>query len=203
MIRCPRGDHADISTEKSYLDPLVHNTGWWLLTICACHCSLKSVFGKRGSIKGCLRTIKAMRSFVQMKTMKSAGISYGCTDDLLVSCIRLVSVGLGIYIQFCSCFWNMCSFAMREHTCIHSVNCKKKKPPKSGVWSNQSSNPGYISFFFYFIFFMNLWKHHTGCETLSNCRWSKITIQILGLTTYFDVNITSSSFLHLVHHIFW
>ncbi|KTG35339.1 hypothetical protein cypCar_00020114, partial [Cyprinus carpio] len=45
--------------------------------------SLKSVFGKRGSIKGCLRTIKAMRSFVQMKTMKSAGISYGCPDDLL------------------------------------------------------------------------------------------------------------------------
>ncbi|XP_043080700.1 laminin subunit alpha-5 isoform X1 [Puntigrus tetrazona] len=45
--------------------------------------SLKSVFGKRGSIKGCFRTIKAMRSFVQMKTMKSAGISYGCTDDLL------------------------------------------------------------------------------------------------------------------------
>uniref|UniRef100_A0A671KLI3 Laminin subunit alpha-5-like n=1 Tax=Sinocyclocheilus anshuiensis TaxID=1608454 RepID=A0A671KLI3_9TELE len=44
---------------------------------------LKSVFGKRGSIKGCLRTIKAMRSFVQMKTMKSAGISYGCPDDLL------------------------------------------------------------------------------------------------------------------------
>uniref|UniRef100_A0A672R3F9 Laminin subunit alpha-5 n=1 Tax=Sinocyclocheilus grahami TaxID=75366 RepID=A0A672R3F9_SINGR len=69
--------------------------------------SLKSVFGKRGSIKGCLRTIKAMRSFVQMKTMKSAGISYGCPDDLLVSIIILVSVGLGIYIQFSSCFWNI------------------------------------------------------------------------------------------------
>uniref|UniRef100_A0A671KQZ1 Laminin subunit alpha-5 n=1 Tax=Sinocyclocheilus anshuiensis TaxID=1608454 RepID=A0A671KQZ1_9TELE len=45
--------------------------------------SLKSVFHKRGSIKGCFRTVKAMKSFVQMKTMKSAGISYGCPDDLL------------------------------------------------------------------------------------------------------------------------
>uniref|UniRef100_A0A672MXZ0 Laminin, alpha 5 n=1 Tax=Sinocyclocheilus grahami TaxID=75366 RepID=A0A672MXZ0_SINGR len=45
--------------------------------------SLKSVFHKHGSIKGCFRTVKAMKSFVQMKTMKSAGISYGCPDDLL------------------------------------------------------------------------------------------------------------------------
>ncbi|XP_056106000.1 laminin subunit alpha-5 isoform X1 [Rhinichthys klamathensis goyatoka] len=45
--------------------------------------SLKSVFHKRGSIKGCLRTIKALRSFVQIKTMKGVGISYGCPEDLL------------------------------------------------------------------------------------------------------------------------
>uniref|UniRef100_A0A673I5R5 Laminin subunit alpha-5 n=1 Tax=Sinocyclocheilus rhinocerous TaxID=307959 RepID=A0A673I5R5_9TELE len=54
--------------------------------------SLKSVFHKRGSIKGCFRTVKAMKSFVQMKTMKSAGISYGCPDDLLVSVFILVSL---------------------------------------------------------------------------------------------------------------
>ncbi|XP_016364529.1 laminin subunit alpha-5-like [Sinocyclocheilus rhinocerous] len=51
--------------------------------------SLKSVFHKRGSIKGCFRTVKAMKSFVQMKTMKSAGISYGCPDDLVRSRVPL------------------------------------------------------------------------------------------------------------------
>ncbi|XP_051518234.1 laminin subunit alpha-5 [Myxocyprinus asiaticus] len=45
--------------------------------------SLKSMFPKRGSIKGCMRQIKALRSFVQLKTMKSSGISYGCPDNLL------------------------------------------------------------------------------------------------------------------------
>uniref|UniRef100_A0A8C1MWR1 Laminin subunit alpha-5 n=1 Tax=Cyprinus carpio TaxID=7962 RepID=A0A8C1MWR1_CYPCA len=47
--------------------------------------SLKSVFGKRGSIKGCFRAIKSRGSFVEMKKMKSEGISSGCQDDRLVS----------------------------------------------------------------------------------------------------------------------
>ncbi|XP_057219104.1 laminin subunit alpha-5 isoform X1 [Triplophysa rosa] len=45
--------------------------------------SLKSVFPKRGSIKGCMRYIKSLKSFIQIKTMKSIGISYGCPEDLL------------------------------------------------------------------------------------------------------------------------
>ncbi|XDV45703.1 hypothetical protein PO909_013751, partial [Leuciscus waleckii] len=45
--------------------------------------NLKSVFHKRGSIKGCLRSIKALKSYVQIKTMKSVGISYGCPENLL------------------------------------------------------------------------------------------------------------------------
>ncbi|XP_052396695.1 laminin subunit alpha-5-like [Carassius gibelio] len=45
--------------------------------------SLKSMFPKRGSIKGCFRTVKAMGSFVEIKNMKSEGISSGCSDDLL------------------------------------------------------------------------------------------------------------------------
>uniref|UniRef100_A0A8C1MUB0 Laminin, alpha 5 n=1 Tax=Cyprinus carpio TaxID=7962 RepID=A0A8C1MUB0_CYPCA len=45
--------------------------------------SLKSVFGKRGSIKGCFRAIKSRGSFVEMKKMKSEGISSGCQDDRL------------------------------------------------------------------------------------------------------------------------
>ncbi|TRY84024.1 hypothetical protein DNTS_013565, partial [Danionella cerebrum] len=44
---------------------------------------LKSTFQKSGSIRGCFRSIKVMRSFVQMKTMRSSGISFGCPDDLL------------------------------------------------------------------------------------------------------------------------
>ncbi|XP_051961295.1 laminin subunit alpha-5-like [Xyrauchen texanus] len=45
--------------------------------------SLKSMFPERASIKGCMRNIKALRRFVQMKIMKSSGISYGCPDNLL------------------------------------------------------------------------------------------------------------------------
>nr|XP_009294934.1 laminin subunit alpha-5 isoform X1 [Danio rerio] len=44
---------------------------------------LKSIYLKHGSIRGCFRIIKSMGSFVQIKTMKSSGISFGCPDDLL------------------------------------------------------------------------------------------------------------------------
>ncbi|KAM9445291.1 laminin subunit alpha-5 isoform 1-T1 [Clarias gariepinus] len=47
--------------------------------------SLKSLFPKQGSVKGCFRNIKAMGSFIDLKTMNTSGISYGCPDDLLVS----------------------------------------------------------------------------------------------------------------------
>lgn len=47
-------------------------------------CSLKSLFPKQGSVKGCFRNIKAMGSFIDLKTMNTSGISYGCPDDLLV-----------------------------------------------------------------------------------------------------------------------
>ncbi|XP_073731136.1 laminin subunit alpha-5 [Misgurnus anguillicaudatus] len=46
---------------------------------------LRSIFPNGGSIKGCLRHIKAIQSFVQIKIMKSAGISYGCPEDLLLT----------------------------------------------------------------------------------------------------------------------
>ncbi|XP_076132765.1 laminin subunit alpha-5 isoform X1 [Alosa pseudoharengus] len=58
--------------------------------------SLKSMFPKQtgslgeqrtgslGSIKGCFRGIKAMTYHVDLKRMKSTGLSYGCPDDLLV-----------------------------------------------------------------------------------------------------------------------
>ncbi|KAB5546449.1 hypothetical protein PHYPO_G00072140 [Pangasianodon hypophthalmus] len=46
---------------------------------------LKSLFPKQGSVKGCFRNIKAMGSFIDLKSMKTSGISYGCPDDLLVA----------------------------------------------------------------------------------------------------------------------
>lgn len=46
---------------------------------------LKSLFPKQGSVKGCFRNIKAMSSFIDLKSMKTSGISYGCPDELLVA----------------------------------------------------------------------------------------------------------------------
>ncbi|XP_030624223.1 laminin subunit alpha-5 [Chanos chanos] len=47
--------------------------------------SLKALFPGRGSIKGCFRNIKAASSYVDLKSMKSTGVSFGCPDDLLVA----------------------------------------------------------------------------------------------------------------------
>ncbi|XP_047662931.1 laminin subunit alpha-5 isoform X3 [Tachysurus fulvidraco] len=46
---------------------------------------LKSLFPKQGSVKGCFKNIKAMGTFVDLKIMKTSGVSYGCPDDLLVA----------------------------------------------------------------------------------------------------------------------
>ncbi|KAG7323189.1 hypothetical protein KOW79_012891 [Hemibagrus wyckioides] len=46
---------------------------------------LKSLFPKQGSVKGCFRNIKAMGSFIDLKSMKTSGVSYGCPDELLVA----------------------------------------------------------------------------------------------------------------------
>uniref|UniRef100_A0A7N8XFZ2 Laminin subunit alpha-5 n=1 Tax=Mastacembelus armatus TaxID=205130 RepID=A0A7N8XFZ2_9TELE len=46
---------------------------------------LKSVFPKRGSLKGCFRNVKAMNSHIDLKRMTSSGVSFGCDSDLLVA----------------------------------------------------------------------------------------------------------------------
>ncbi|KAK3546887.1 hypothetical protein QTP86_003815 [Hemibagrus guttatus] len=46
---------------------------------------LKSLFPKQGSVKGCFRNVKAMGSFIDLKSMKTSGVSYGCPDELLVA----------------------------------------------------------------------------------------------------------------------
>ncbi|KAM3872260.1 laminin subunit alpha-5 [Diretmus argenteus] len=46
---------------------------------------LKPLFSKQGSLKGCFRNLKAMNSHIDLKRMKSSGVSYGCASDLLVS----------------------------------------------------------------------------------------------------------------------
>ncbi|KAM9343060.1 laminin subunit alpha-5 isoform 2-T2 [Pholidichthys leucotaenia] len=46
---------------------------------------LKSMFVKQGSVKGCFRNIKALDSHINLKNMKSSGVSFGCDDDLLVA----------------------------------------------------------------------------------------------------------------------
>ncbi|KAM4609874.1 laminin subunit alpha-5 [Polymixia lowei] len=47
--------------------------------------SLKALFPKQGSLKGCFRNLKAMNSHIDLKRMKSSGVSYGCANDLLVA----------------------------------------------------------------------------------------------------------------------
>ncbi|RVE71198.1 hypothetical protein OJAV_G00072200 [Oryzias javanicus] len=47
--------------------------------------SLKAIFPKQGSVKACLRSVKAKNSHVDLKRMKTSGVSFGCDADLLVS----------------------------------------------------------------------------------------------------------------------
>ncbi|XP_056241478.1 laminin subunit alpha-5 isoform X1 [Seriola aureovittata] len=46
---------------------------------------LRSWFPKQGSLKGCFRNVKALSSHIDLKRMKSSGVSFGCDIDLLVS----------------------------------------------------------------------------------------------------------------------
>ncbi|XP_069035717.1 laminin subunit alpha-5 isoform X1 [Lepisosteus oculatus] len=45
---------------------------------------LKALFPNRGSFKGCLRNVKALGKYVDLKRTNSSGVSYGCSPDLLV-----------------------------------------------------------------------------------------------------------------------
>uniref|UniRef100_A0A8C3IUZ4 Laminin subunit alpha-5 n=1 Tax=Chrysemys picta bellii TaxID=8478 RepID=A0A8C3IUZ4_CHRPI len=47
--------------------------------------SLKAIFPKGGSIRGCMKGLKALGKYVDLKRMNTVGVSYGCTSDLLVS----------------------------------------------------------------------------------------------------------------------
>ncbi|KAL8179594.1 UNVERIFIED_CONTAM: hypothetical protein K2H54_069335 [Gekko kuhli] len=47
--------------------------------------SLKKKFPKGGSIRGCMKGLKAHGKYVDLKRMNTTGVSYGCTSDLLVA----------------------------------------------------------------------------------------------------------------------
>uniref|UniRef100_A0ACB8F7V8 Uncharacterized protein n=1 Tax=Sphaerodactylus townsendi TaxID=933632 RepID=A0ACB8F7V8_9SAUR len=47
--------------------------------------SLKKQFPKGGSIRGCMKGLKAHGKYVDLKRMNTTGVSYGCTSDLLVA----------------------------------------------------------------------------------------------------------------------
>lgn len=53
-------------------------------TVCF-SCSLKSLFPTGGPIRGCMKGLKALGKYVDLKRMSTVGVSYGCTSDLLVS----------------------------------------------------------------------------------------------------------------------
>ncbi|XP_061662817.1 laminin subunit alpha-5 isoform X5 [Syngnathoides biaculeatus] len=46
---------------------------------------LQLMFPEQGSLKGCFRNIKAQNSHIDLKRMKSSGVSFGCDSDLLVA----------------------------------------------------------------------------------------------------------------------
>ncbi|CAL8370062.1 unnamed protein product [Lota lota] len=46
---------------------------------------LQVLFPVQGSLKGCFRNLKAMNSHIDLKRMKSSGVSFGCANDLLVA----------------------------------------------------------------------------------------------------------------------
>uniref|UniRef100_A0A8C3NPG6 Laminin subunit alpha 5 n=1 Tax=Cyanoderma ruficeps TaxID=181631 RepID=A0A8C3NPG6_9PASS len=52
--------------------------------------SLKALFPTGGPIRGCMKGLKALGKYVDLKRMSTVGVSYGCTSDLLVA--RHVSV---------------------------------------------------------------------------------------------------------------
>uniref|UniRef100_A0A8C3D650 Laminin subunit alpha 5 n=1 Tax=Corvus moneduloides TaxID=1196302 RepID=A0A8C3D650_CORMO len=52
--------------------------------------SLKALFPTGGPIRGCMKGLKALGKYVDLKRMSTVGVSYGCTSDLLVA--RSVSI---------------------------------------------------------------------------------------------------------------
>uniref|UniRef100_A0A8C3LL69 Laminin subunit alpha-5 n=1 Tax=Chrysolophus pictus TaxID=9089 RepID=A0A8C3LL69_CHRPC len=52
--------------------------------------SLKALFPTGGPIRGCMKGLKALGKYVDLKRMNTVGVSYGCTSDLLVA--RSISV---------------------------------------------------------------------------------------------------------------
>lgn len=47
--------------------------------------SLRQLFPSGGSVRGCIKGIKALGKYVDLKRLNTTGISAGCTADLLVS----------------------------------------------------------------------------------------------------------------------
>lgn len=47
--------------------------------------SLLRLFPSGGSLRGCIKGIKALGKYVDLKRLNTTGISAGCTTDLLVS----------------------------------------------------------------------------------------------------------------------
>ncbi|XP_041858853.1 laminin subunit alpha-5 isoform X2 [Melanotaenia boesemani] len=46
---------------------------------------LKTLFPKQGSVKACFRNVKVSNTHIDLKRMKSSGVSFGCNSDLLVA----------------------------------------------------------------------------------------------------------------------
>lgn len=82
---CPRGEHAQSAQGGAGFSP-----GPSLAPRCRSpHTrlsrSLRRLFPSGGSVRGCVKGIKALGKYVDLKRLNTTGISAGCTADLLVS----------------------------------------------------------------------------------------------------------------------
>ncbi|MEE6528680.1 hypothetical protein FKM82_031346, partial [Ascaphus truei] len=46
---------------------------------------MRGLFPGGGSIRGCMKGLKALGKYVDLKRMNTTGVSYGCTSDLLIA----------------------------------------------------------------------------------------------------------------------
>uniref|UniRef100_A0AAR2KUL6 Laminin subunit alpha-5 n=1 Tax=Pygocentrus nattereri TaxID=42514 RepID=A0AAR2KUL6_PYGNA len=82
LLRNEVRQHILLFGDKYYLDVMCV-----CVCVCVCvgTCSLKPLFLKQGSIRGCFRRVSALGSYIDLKSMNTSGVSFGCPDNLLVA----------------------------------------------------------------------------------------------------------------------
>nr|XP_014344203.1 PREDICTED: laminin subunit alpha-5 [Latimeria chalumnae] len=73
---------TEVTQDKRLLSPSYYLGG---LPADKMPASLRKLFPNGGSLKGCMRNIKALDKYIDLKRANTTGVSYGCSADLLVA----------------------------------------------------------------------------------------------------------------------